>query len=272
MKKLTLLNNFASQNCVFDAFNRVHPVKYRQRRSSFTGFNRVKKFLNYWRRQLIDLLFPKTCLGCGRPETWLCSACREKIIVEFSFYCPGCQKPRGELGVCPNCSASYLNGVYLIAPYADKLINRALKAIKYDLAKDLTVEVLGQYLAKYFSHFQLAGDFLLAPIPLHRRRFLQRGFNQARLIADLIGQMKNLPITDDLLVRVKYNQPQAQLKHQARLENVSGIFRVNNFGLLNKKILLIDDVYTTGATMQEAAKVLKIAGATQVYGLAMARG
>jgi len=227
------------------------------------------------RNSLIDLLFPKKCLACGQIGCWLCSDCEKKIIVEKIFYCPRCLETRNFLEVCPDCRAgSFLDGLYVIAPYHDQLVSKTIKLIKYNLAWDLAEEVITKYFRDYFvSNNYWDSEYFLTPIPLHQRRYLERGFNQAELIAKILEQTRGNKLSETyFLKRKKYNPPQAKLSGQARRNNVKDIFQVDNHSYLNKKILLIDDVYTTGATMQEAAKALKESGIAKVYGLALAKG
>lgn len=150
------------------------------------------------------------------------------------------------------------------------------------LSKNFAYEPFVKDLAKIFcsliiKHFQLIDnkpDFsnaVLVPIPLAKRRSKWRGFNQAEEIAKLLAVSWNLPILENVLVKIKETPPQAKLGEEERRENVKNAFLVKNKGLIrDKKILLIDDVYLTGSTMQEAAKTVKEAGSRDIVGIAVA--
>lgn len=113
----------------------------------------------------------------------------------------------------------------------------------------------------------------LIPIPLHKKRENQRGFNQAKLLAENIALYFNLPLLNNALIKTKATPPQADLKGRQRRENIKNAFSCLSPDLVqNKTILLIDDVTTTGATLQQAAKVLKQAGARSVWSLVIAKG
>jgi ComF family protein len=118
---------------------------------------------------------------------------------------------------------------------------------------------------------------LVVPIPLHWFRQKKRGFNQSALLGKHIAQRWDLSLSEDLLVRGKYTFPQAELKKKERRGNIRGAFKINKKPPLNSlisqcpSILLIDDIWTTGATMREAGRVLKEARFKEVWGLALAR-
>jgi ComF family protein len=112
----------------------------------------------------------------------------------------------------------------------------------------------------------------LVAVPLHVRRVQQRGFNQAALLATFLGKRLDLPVRHDLLSRIRWTEPQTRLKREDRLKNVAQAFQVGNKEEVgNRRLLLIDDVYTTGSTVAACAEVLKDAGASRVYVLTVAR-
>lgn len=226
----------------------------------------LKKFL-------LNLLFPAVCLGCGQEGGHFCAACFKKL--KFSG-----QEKSGHL-VCPDLAAIFIAG-----DYDDPLLAAAIKKFKYDFLSALG-EPLGRWLAMFWAgqiNLQpLAGILnrpeatpLVIPIPLSRRRARWRGFNQAEILAREISTRFGYEMSLDLK-RVKHRQPQAELGGRARQENVRDIFswngkNPNGQGIEGRTIVLIDDVITTGATLNEAARVLKAAGAERVYGLVLAKG
>ena len=184
-------------------------------------------------------------------------------------------------------STKSLTDLYFALPYQNILAKKLIRRFKYEpfikeLAETLVLLII--------THFQLLdnkpnlANFILIPIPLNEKRRRWRGFNQAEEIgkelskflpARLASQGEaggKLPLVSDCLLRVKNNYPQVELSEKERKENVKDIFFCQNKKeIFGKKILLVDDVYTTGATMEEAAWVLKKSGAKEVWGIVVAR-
>ena len=232
--------------------------------------------LKYFHGYLLDLIFPVVCLGCGQEGEWLCPACLEGIKINAEKNCPICKQANDSGSVCGCCQGkSYLDGLWVMADYEGRLIQDLIKAIKYDYVRELS-SVLGRLAEKYFYGlpFDKENTFLL-PVPLHHRRYLERGFNQSEIIAGAVGKILGLPLAEPLLVRSKYLRAQAGLSRTERINNIRDAFIYNkqhwDFDR-QAKIILIDDVYTTGATMQECAKVLKNNGFISIWGLVTARG
>ncbi|MFH1393079.1 MAG: ComF family protein [Patescibacteria group bacterium] len=220
---------------------------------------------------LLDLIFPRYCLGCQKEleshqVSQICEDCFAKIRLNR-----GAQYQ----------NKSILKAVFAVGRYEDPILREAIKSFKYQ-----SIESLKKPLAKlaidYLKKENLASKFsgfVIAPIPLTLRRRLNRGFNQSELLAKEIGAFLNCPVVN-LLKRKKFNSPQAEIPDwQKRKENIMGVFEVRLRGIfevglrsLPDKILLIDDVSTSGATLEEAASVLKKAGAKEIYGLVIAKG
>lgn len=230
-------------------------------------FEVVKKFIG-------DLIFPKNCLGCKKEGEWLCDDCRLKIKTLKKIYCPVCQKPQITVKVCPACQAgSFLSGLWVLADYENELIKKMIHLLKYNFVTELA----GYFDRLVFDYFQSGRewqkDFVLLPVPLAKKRFLSRGFNQAELIAQAVKRVLGNKIEPNVLKRVKFKKPQARLGARARLKNIKDNFVLNkNFNLSVKDVVLVDDVYTTGATMQECARVLKEKiGDINIWGLVVAK-
>jgi competence protein ComFC len=213
---------------------------------------------------LLDLIFPRYCLGCqkeleSRQSFQICEVCFAKI--------------RLNRGVQYQ-NKTALKAVFAAGQYEDPILREAIKAFKYQ-----SIESLKKPLAKlaidYLKNENLAdkfSGFVIAPIPLTLRRRLNRGFNQSELLAKEIGAFLNCPVVN-LLKRKKFNSPQAEISDwQKRKENITGAFALTDAGHLYSRVVLIDDVSTSGATLEEAASVLKKAGAKEIYGLVIAKG
>jgi len=216
-----------------------------------------------FKKIFIDLLFPIECLGCRREGKWLCQDCFDKIKINFES-----QPYQSE-------NSSALNGVWTATDYSQALVAKTLQSFKYNFIVDLG-EILGELLVKFLAakmaeNSNLSFDVVTA-VPLSKKRSLWRGFNQAEILARQVSKNFGWPIDFGLIRRRHHNRPQVGLKAAERLANTKGIFEFNQKQLKYKKILLIDDVITTGATMQECAKVLKAAGAEEIWGLVIAKG
>lgn len=155
-----------------------------------------------------------------------------------------------------------------------------IKAFKYRFVVDLAESI--RHLVKRYVHFLakerhfniLTDNPLIIFVPLHYRRFNWRGFNQSEIIAKIIAEITNLRTEDTILIRTSISKPQAEIdKKSERLENMRNQFKIyDNEKVKEKTILLVDDVCTTGATLNECARILKEAGAKKVIGFVIARG
>jgi ComF family protein len=210
---------------------------------------------------LLDLFFPISCLGCKRAGEWICGSCREKIII----YRDGQNKIE---------NLKFIELILVAADYNQPLLQKVLHHYKYNFIFGLS-DFLGDILINSISCSQLATARidLVLPVPLFKKRELWRGFNQATLIAKKVADQYHWPIEKNILIRRYPNLSQVGLSASERRENVSKVFWVNNpESIKNKSILLVDDVVTTGATMESCAKVLKKSGAGKIYGLVVAKG
>lgn len=256
-------------------------------------FNAAKTFV-------LDLLFPIHCLGCKKEGSWLCQDCFSKIELNKKQFCPSCLHETISGEFCDVCQTAHkLSGVTVASSYKNKLLQKAIQFFKYRFAEELALplsEILIAAILK--SPFHLlkremksplikGGEFqspsipfwkrrncILIPVPLHKSRYLWRGFNQAELLANEIGKKFNLPVTANVLTRTKNTTPQTQLNILERKTNITGAFKCLRPNLIaDKNIILIDDVCTTSATLEECAKILFAAGhPRQIWGLVIARG
>lgn len=230
---------------------------------------------------IIDLIFPKTCLVCSQEGSYLCESCLEKLPLVSYFYCFVCHKISVLGRTCESCQKKTgLSGIIYAADYKNQIINQAIKLLKYKSVKDLA-SPLAQLLIKIIknSHFLSnnfsadSSSFIIIPIPLHRKKFLWRGFNQSELLAEKLAKEFELELKTDVLFKIKNTRSQTDLKEKERHLNIKDTFGVKNKNMIKEKIIfLIDDVMTTGSTLNEAAKTLKKAGAQAVWGITLARG
>lgn len=228
-----------------------------------------------------DCIFPRFCIECETPDTWLCERCQEAIPMNTTTRCPFCTaSTRGE--ICSRCKHSHaLDGLIVAAPYENKTIQAAIHLLKYQYIEELS-EALGKCIGRALNTFDKPmnsgiltqnGNSVLIPVPLHKRRIKERGFNQAHLLAQNINRSCRIPLDTTLLARSRYTQTQTALGRSSRITNVSGAFissRAFKKGV--KNAILIDDVATTLATLEECAKALKTTNFTTVWAAVIARG
>lgn len=227
---------------------------------------------------LLDLLFPRKCLGCGKNGQYFCSQCLNLLSLEYQKICPVCEKPSVTGQTHPVClSRQSLDGLTSIFTYKG-MIRRAITKLKYRFVSDLAVALVEAFLSfcgedLAFSKFCQREKVSLVSIPLHPARKRWRGFNQSELLGKMIAQNLGIGFSPDLLIRVKNTTPQMTLREKDRQQNIKDAFSVSRNVQLSQfpNILLFDDVWTTGATLKEATKVLKRKGVKQVWGLTLAR-
>ncbi|OGE17049.1 hypothetical protein A2769_03150 [Candidatus Daviesbacteria bacterium RIFCSPHIGHO2_01_FULL_37_27] len=228
---------------------------------------------------ILDLLFPKKCVGCGNFDSYFCTDCVSNIM-QTDLVCPKCEKPAVGGQTHPICRRHFgLNGLWSLGIYEDPL-KKAIQKLKYKRVKELSevlVDVLIEYWAKYqpFVFDQIKKDkgegWVVVPVPLHWWRQNQRGFNQSGEIGKLLAKKLGLEYSE-ALKRIRPTNSQVKLKGIERRENIRNAFSLNTKYLIhNTNVLLIDDVWTTGSTLRECCYVLKRNGAKKVWALTLAR-
>ncbi len=222
-------------------------------------------------RFALDLVLPQSCLGCGQEGELICPACRPLLPRLVPPLCPRCGLPLPAGEACPDCGGLAYNIDGMRAPFAFAgLLRRAVHEFKYQNLRSLA-RPLARELAAYLEQSALPAE-VLVPVPLHPRRLRERGYNQAALLAAELGRLTGLPVREGVLVRRTHTPPQVRTAGaQARYANMAAAFACAGTALAGKRALLIDDVATTGATLDGCARVLKEGGAASVWGLTLAR-
>lgn len=230
---------------------------------------------------LIDWFIPKLCLGCGWEGAWLCRRCLEQLPTGLASGCPDCSPTwQGEYCVRHRYAHS-LDGLKAVGDYSDPLLREAIHCFKYGGVKELIGPLGDLLLGVTGEGFSGASRLLelnnpaLVPIPLHPVKLRQRGFNQAELLAERVAKQWQWSLRTDWLVKLEQGRPQAELSRLARQANAREMYGVPlamRSAIEGQSILLVDDVATTGSTLESAAKVLRLAGAITVRGLVLARG
>ncbi|MFA4995909.1 MAG: ComF family protein [Patescibacteria group bacterium] len=222
----------------------------------------------------LEIFFPKRCVDCGKPaEHFVCSDCIKSIEKNKTSTCPDCGKISQSGKYCQKCKKKngiYLTGLIAAARYEIGPLKEMVHHLKYSGITSLA-ELLGELMAERLERETLKSGLVLVPVPLHRKREFTRGFNQAELLARHISERLNIP-GGLALTRTKNTPSQVTLSGDLRKTNLINVFRCDDIELITgKTVLLIDDVTTTGSTLNECAKVLKQNGAKNVYGVVVAR-
>jgi ComF family protein len=201
---------------------------------------------------------------------WFCAGCVEGSLYLNPPLCPRCGRPFAQAILCQECLArpSSLTGIrsvtWHVSPIAD-----AVHALKYEGLRVLA-EPLGEMLARYCELAALPTG-IVVPVPLHPSRLRERGYNQSLLLAKALTRRIGLPLEPALLIRERNTRSQVGLSPAARHANVAGAFRCQSTSLDGERVLLIDDVMTTGATTVACADALLAVGAAEVWALTLSR-
>ncbi|MBI2019492.1 ComF family protein [Candidatus Daviesbacteria bacterium] len=229
---------------------------------------------------ILDLLFPKKCVGCKTLDTYFCKDCITNIL-QTDLVCPNCEKLAIGGQTHPICKRRFgLDGLWSLGIYQGSL-REAIKQLKYGRVKGLAeslVDILMEYWAKYqpFVFDQIKRNqgegWGITSVPLHWWRSNSRGFNQSNLIGQILSKKLGLDYCE-ALKRVRYTKPQVKLKGYDRHQNIKDAFAISlNISISQfPNILLIDDVWTTGSTLRECSYILKKNGAKKVWALTLAR-
>jgi competence protein ComFC len=211
---------------------------------------------------LLELLFPEHCVFCCAEGNLLCQACCQKLTVTAAR---GSVLQKGK----------YLKQVFVATDYKQVEVAELIQLYKYQGISRLAEPfsgVLTVCLRTILSKHDMGID-LVMPVPLHLKRQTRRGFNQSALLAQRVGKYFSWEVVENALIRRVYTVPQVTLNEQQRKSNVSGAFTVRDVSrVVGRTVLLIDDVVTSGATLDECAKILLESGARVVYGAVIAHG
>lgn len=220
---------------------------------------------------LLDILFPKKCVSCGKLDSLFCEKCQAKILYLKTQNCPYCNKITVRGRVCPSCKSSYksaLTGVYVVAHFETSL-KEAIHQFKYEFIKSLREDLAD-------IAWPLLNDFpqkaILTCVPSNSKRLAWRGYNQAEELARILAKRTGMRFYPNLLKRTSYKAPQTQLGRKDRFKNVRNTFvEDKSFDLSGKQVIIVDDLVTSGATLDACAHEIRKMGATRVWGFALAR-
>lgn len=231
-------------------------------------------------KAVLDILFPEKCIVCHRilsdPESGrMCAICRRTVLPVTEPRCCRCSKSiddvEGEL--CVDCQNRrfYVEAGYALYPY-DERMQKAVRYFKYDGEAVNGLYFADQMAEQYGEWVRKICPEVILPVPVHKKRMRFRGFNQAACLAGRIGERLGIPVDLHYLVRTENTKPQKGLDSKARFRNLQKGFAVRKGGGTYQNILLVDDIYTTGATLEACGKVLNEEGAEKINFLCLCIG
>lgn len=234
------------------------------------------RFLDHW----FDYFLPSACLSCRTvlsfEENHLCESCNEKLEFLKEPFCILCGDPFSNSFIdshhCQNCLKNsppfeVARSMFLF----EETLSKMIYSFKYH-GSEAILPWFREVFAEWISQNNLANDFdWIVPVPLHPFRLIRRGYNQSLLLSKEIGKILKVQIDYENLIRKNYEKPQSLKSREKRKREIRNVFVLKNEKVFkNKKILLVDDVYTTGSTAKECSRVLKKGGA-EIYLFTLAR-
>lgn len=226
---------------------------------------------------ILDVVYPVRCPVCGDivvPKgNKICPGCKEKLHYIMEPRCKKCSKPieREEEEYCSDCQRKeyHFTKGYSVWVY-DEAMKHSISNFKYHSKKEYAKFYIHELLSRYKDQIvKLAPDVIL-PIPVHRSKYFERGYNQADILAKGIGKELGIPVVSQLLIRNKKTLPQKKLSDKERLRNLAEAFQYNEKAQSSVKkvitrVLLVDDIYTTGSTLEACTNVLITRGIKEIF-------
>lgn len=235
-------------------------------------------------QEILDIIYPVRCPLCGEivvPKgNKICPDCKGKLPYIREPRCMKCSKPleQEEKEYCSDCErkAYQFDKGYAIWSYNDRM-KQSIANFKYHSKKEYAEFYIEEIIENYLDKISRMHVDLIVPIPIHRSKLLERGYNQADLLAKGIGKKTGIPVISDLLLRNKKTVPQKGLSDVERLKNLTGAFGWNEaaarrFNHPIDRVLLVDDIYTTGSTMEACSRILKAQDISAVYFIVLCIG
>jgi competence protein ComFC len=230
--------------------------------------NRYKIYQTFWR--MLDFIYPPVCAGCGKPGVAFCENCLRKTVPIKDPVCKICGKSILQPGICSSCKSNPppYTALRSWAEFDDPL-REALHSLKYKSnlgVVEIFVDKLTTMVAQNDWNFDI-----IVPVPTSKMHERERGYNQAKMIALPLSWKLHIPLADNVVTRIKATESQIHLSNEERFKNLEGAFSANSAKLKTKKVLLVDDIVTTGATMISCSKTLLEAGCSSIYCVTVAQ-
>lgn len=232
--------------------------------------------------EVVNALLPPACPICGKPAPFIggkradiCQECMERVRYVKEPVCLKCGKPvqDNETEYCMDCSrhAHVYDQACAVYEYS-KDIKNSIYRFKYHNKQEYARIYAKQMSQKCKGMIRMWTPDVIIPVPIHITKLKMRGFNQAGLIAGELGKLTGIPVDEDSLVRVVRTEPMKELNNAQRVKNLQNAFQADKKVVKYRKVLIVDDIYTTGATFDACATVLKHAGVQKVYGVSLCVG
>lgn len=224
---------------------------------------------------VLSLFFSKRCIWCRKNGSYLCSNCFATLDYSPELICAVCSRPAINGLTHPGCKRTYsIDGVFSAVSYKG-VMKKVMYQYKFEPFLSHLSSLLADILYESFIQFEplsqvKRSDTCVVPIPLSSQKLKQRGYNQALLLSNEFSKRTGFEVKDNLK-RVKQTKPQSDLKREERLNNIHDAFILKE-KIIFPHVLLLDDILTSGATLNEAAKVLKKSGVKSVFGVTLAHG
>ncbi len=229
--------------------------------------------------RLLDFIFPRRCPVCDEVVPFsgsiICSECRKKLVYITEPKCKKCGKPiRSEREeFCEECKhrIHYFDAGFSVFVYNDAM-KRSIYRFKYGNRKEYRFFYSEEILRALGDELKKRKPDALIPVPLHKARLRRRGYNQSELLAREIGRRLDIPVCTDLLIRTKETRPQKELNHAQRENNLKNAFKIVSDDVKLSTVVLVDDIFTTGSTIDAISKTLRKCGVSCIYFLTLASG
>lgn len=228
-----------------------------------------RRWVQRWVQAGLDFLFPPRCVGCGEPGADWCEACQSGLRRLTGDLCPLCGAPRLGRKSCPACRAAAPPLITRSYAHYEGALTRAILHLKYRPNPRLAAR-MAAWLAEV-ARRENWKPTLVVPVPLSARRLRRRGYNQMDLVAGALARLLDVPMGSGALSRIRETRSQVGLDPAGRRRNVEGAFEARRDDVEGSVVLLVDDLFTTGATLAACAAALHEAGSGEVYGLTIGR-
>lgn len=225
---------------------------------------------------ILDFLYPNRCCFCGKvSEVSLCEACKKQVVYIGEPRCKKCGKPVRfqEQEYCHDCERMHFyyeqgKSIWL----HQKPVSTSIYQFKYHNKRIFATYYAEEMYRLYGKWLRQCRIDVIIPVPLHKKRKRKRGYNQATILAQELGKRSGIPINQKAVVRVGRTTPQKVLNRQQRRRNLKNAFKVTKYWNKARNVLIIDDIYTTGSTIDALAQILKEKGAEKVWFLTISIG